>query len=86
MIKVKIKFFGIYKEIFGTELSVDMDNNSTLNDLKDHLLTCIFNTKINYLKETFYKSSFSNDESMLSEDYIIKNNDILYLLPPFSGG
>lgn len=86
MIKIKIKFFGIYKEIFGTEINVDVKKDSTLRDLKNHLLKSFFNEKIDYLKKTFDKSLFSNDEYILTDDYIIKNAEILYLLPPFSGG
>lgn len=86
MIKIKIKFFGIYKELFNDEIDVCIKNNSTLNDLKNHLLDSLFNEKINYLKKTLDISLFSNDESILNDDYIIKNKEIIYLLPPFSGG
>ncbi|HIH2763102.1 MAG TPA: MoaD/ThiS family protein [Candidatus Azoamicus sp.] len=86
MIKIKIKFFGVYKEIFGTEINMNIKTNSTLTELKKIILENFFDTKIAYLKKTFDKSLFSNDENILTDDYIMKDNDVIYLLPPFSGG
>ncbi|HIH2762174.1 MAG TPA: hypothetical protein ACYCC8_00420 [Candidatus Azoamicus sp.] len=45
MIKIKIKFFGIYKELFNDEIDVCIKNNSTLNDLKNHLLDSLLMKK-----------------------------------------
>ncbi|HIH2762477.1 MAG TPA: MoaD/ThiS family protein [Candidatus Azoamicus sp. MARI] len=86
MIKIKLKFFGIYNEIFGPEMDILIKDDSSLIELKTHLLNSLFETKINYLIKTFDKSLFSNDERILTNDYVIKNNEIIYLLPPFSGG
>lgn len=86
MIKIKIKNFGIYKEILGNEVLLTIEKNSTLNELKICMIKNIFNSKTEFLKETFNKSLFSNEETVLTNDYIIKNDETIYLLPPFSGG
>lgn len=86
MIKIKIKNFGIYKEILGNEILLTIEKNSTLNELKLYMIKNIFNLKTDFLKETFNKSLFSNEDSVLTDDYIIKNDETIYLLPPFSGG
>lgn len=86
MIKIKIKNFGIYTEILGNEIILNLEKNLTLSELKFYMIENIFHSKIDFLKETFTKSLFSNEENILTDDYIIKDNDTIYLLPPFSGG
>lgn len=86
MIKIKIKFFGLFKEIFGPEITLDVKENSNLKEIKAQILNDIFENKIDHLKNTFNRSLFSNETEILHDDYILKNNDLLYILPPFSGG
>lgn len=86
MIDIKIKTFGIFSEILGNEINFKIEKELKLKELRAIILKNFFEKKINNLEDTFNKSVFSSEIEILKEDYIIKKNEILYLLPPFSGG
>jgi len=86
MIEIKIKLFGIFEELFGNEIKLNIKKGTNLTDLKVYLINNFFNKDVKFLEATFKKSMFSDDSTILSENYILENKKTIYLLPPFSGG
>ncbi|HFL8819345.1 MAG TPA: hypothetical protein V7792_00345 [Candidatus Azoamicus sp. OHIO2] len=85
MLKIKIKFFGILKDYFD-DIDLNIEPNSTLLSLKEHIINKHLDNTSYYLKQTIYKSIFSNNDKFLDDSENIKENCTIYLLPPFSGG
>jgi len=79
--KIKILFFGIAKDITGVN-ALDIELNDVFNskELKD------------LLKEKYSKFNRINDfslavnEAYIDEVYSLKNNDVVAIIPPVSGG
>ncbi|MCF6347580.1 MAG: molybdopterin converting factor subunit 1 [Flavobacteriaceae bacterium] len=78
---ITVLLFGILKDIIEeNSLKLQIENDTTIDDLKEHLL-----------KEYDKLNSFSNfsvavNEEYVDLNYILKNNDIVALVPPVSGG
>jgi len=78
---IKILFFGIIRDLIGkNSLEFKMDDNTTILNLKESLL-----------KEYDKLNDFSNfsiavNEKYVETNYILKNNDVVALIPPVSGG
>ncbi|NOQ91794.1 MAG: molybdopterin synthase sulfur carrier subunit [Flavobacteriaceae bacterium] len=79
--KIKILFFGIAKDITGVNaLDIELNDVFNSNELKD------------LLKEKYSKFNRINDfslavnEAYIDEVYALKNNDVVAIIPPVSGG
>lgn len=73
---VKIISFGRLKEILGSDLELDADNSEELlNKL---------NEKYPQLKDLKLRTAVN--QRMISENTELKNNDVVALMPPYSGG
>lgn len=79
--KLKLRAFGIAKDIIGSStLSVTDSNARTVGDLKNHL-------KSTYPQfESLLKFSLAVDEEYRDDDHILKENDEVIIIPPVSGG
>lgn len=81
MMEITLKYFGIIADI--TEKSEEMfsieEKDSTLNLIQSKL-------EIKYPKILFINYSIAVNKKLLQNDILLKNNDIVALLPPFSGG
>ena len=79
--KITLKYFGIIAEIMDTEKeTITIDSNSiTIEDLKS-----ILNKKNSSINEQEYKIAINH--SIADHNITINNNDVISLLPPFSGG
>jgi molybdopterin converting factor small subunit len=79
--KITLKYFGIIAEIMDTEKeTITIDSNSiNLEDIKN-----ILNKKNSSLNEQEYKIAINH--SIADHNITINNNDVISLLPPFSGG
>jgi len=79
--KITLKYFGIIAEIMDTEKeTITIDSKSiTIEDLKS-----ILNKKNSSINEQEYKIAINH--SIADHNITINNNDVISLLPPFSGG
>ncbi len=79
--KITILLFGILKDIIGeNSFELQLKNGSTIDNLKAHLL-----------KEYDKLNKFSNFSVAVNEEYVaadcvLKNDDVVALIPPVSGG
>jgi len=80
-ISIKIVAFGIAKEILANQhINFDIENEASIAKLKTALLQQF--PKFN----TLSKISFAVNEAYVSDDYILKANDEVIIIPPVSGG
>lgn len=73
---VKIISFGRLKEILDSDLELEAENTEELlNQL---------NEKFHQLKDL--KLRIAVNQKIISENIELKNNDVVALMPPYSGG
>lgn len=73
---IKIISFGRLKEILGSDFEFEVQNS-------DELLTQL-NEKFPILKDL--KLRIAVNQTIISENTELKNNDVVALMPPYSGG
>jgi molybdopterin converting factor subunit 1 len=79
---ITIKTFASVKEIFGhDELSLDVDDTITAGEVVDML--CKKYPDLLGMKETLITAV---NEEYCARDTVLKQNDILAVFPPVSGG
>lgn len=86
MIKIKLKFCGVFKDFFNSEIDMELSDVLNLIGFKSYISNTLVLSDIDFLNDVLNKSSFSDGSIILSDDYVLKYGDIIYLLPPFSGG
>ncbi len=79
--QIEILLFGIIRDVVGeNKLSKEVVSGITLEDLREELL-------IRYPNLSQYQNySIAVNESYAENTYSIKENDIVALIPPVSGG
>jgi molybdopterin converting factor subunit 1 len=79
--KIKVLLFGIVKDIVG-ENTIDLDLGPTIsiNDFQQ-----IMRNKFAGLKD-IENFAIAVNEEYVNRDYKIKNNDVVAIIPPVSGG
>ncbi|MDZ7612382.1 MAG: MoaD/ThiS family protein [Flavobacteriaceae bacterium] len=79
--KIKSLFFGIAKDLSGSaELILDIPVNMTIGEFES-----LLSERLSGLKDT-QNFAFAANESFVERDYHIKENDVIAILPPVSGG
>jgi molybdopterin converting factor subunit 1 len=79
---ITIKTFASVKDIFGhEELSLDVDDTITAGEVVDML--CEKHPGLLGIKETLITAV---NEEYCAKDTVLKQNDILAVFPPVSGG
>jgi len=79
-LKIKVLTFGIFTDIFSAssvELSVPLP--ISVKEFKDFI-------KNKYTETRTLKFTIAVNESYANEDTIIKEGDVIALIPPVSGG
>ncbi|MCD9856672.1 MoaD/ThiS family protein [Epilithonimonas sp. JDS] len=76
MANIKIISFGRLKEILGSDFELEAENS-------DELLNQL-NEKFPQLEDL--KLRIAVNQKIISENTDLKNNDVVALMPPYSGG
>ena len=88
--KVKLELFGISRD-FSNQSSLDfeVDKNSTIKDIRNKLIDYLdekFSENKNYKKIVNSSAFCSADNNIISDNYKIKNNEKIAIIPPIGGG
>jgi len=79
--KITILLFGILRDVIGeNSLNLAFSEGTNLNDLRLELIN-------GYAQLNKYKNySIAVNEAYEEGDYLLKENDVVALIPPVSGG
>lgn len=79
--KIKILFFGIAKDIANeSSIALELNNNVTVKDLMDVLIG-------RYVRfSSINDFSIAVNEEYVEKNVVLKENDIVAIIPPVSGG
>ncbi|MEM4966295.1 MAG: MoaD/ThiS family protein [Sulfolobales archaeon] len=78
MKRIIIKFISIYAEKMGRERVIEVDDNTTIEDLERMILE--------ELGETRMKPVFFVNYRFPSKGQILRDGDEILVMPPFAGG
>ena len=88
--KIKIELFGASRDFSNqNSLHFDLDQNSTINDLRKKLIDYLdynFNGNENYKKIVKSSAFCSEDNNILRDNYKITKNEKIAIIPPIGGG
>lgn len=80
--KIKILFFSSLKEKLGiSSKEVEFNENLSISDLKIYLTN-----KYPNVKDIINNSMFAVNEQYVDNNYLLKDEDTVAIIPPVSGG
>lgn len=78
---IKTLFFGITTDLVdASELHIDVEENTSIKDFKS-----VLKERFNQL-ENINTYAIAVNEEYATDDVIIKNGDVVAVIPPVSGG
>lgn len=86
MFYIKLKVFGIFNDYFNEEIVIEFSNKISVNDLRKIITEQYFINNLSFLNNILSRSLFSYNNIILSDNDYLNSGDLVYLLPPFSGG
>ena len=88
--KVKIELFGASRDFSNhNSLYLNLNNNSTIKDIRNELINYLdekFNGNEGYKKIVNSSAFCSENNNIVSDNYKIKNNEKIAIIPPIGGG
>ncbi|MDA7604261.1 MoaD/ThiS family protein [Candidatus Pelagibacter sp.] len=88
--KVKIELFGASRDFSNNNsLDLNLNNNSTIKDIRNELINYLdekFNGNESYKKIVNSSAFCSENNNIVSDNYKIKNNEKIAIIPPIGGG
>ena len=88
--KVKIELFGASRDFSShNSLDLNINNNSTIKDIRNELINYLdekFNGNEGYKKIVNSSAFCSENNNIVSDNYKIKNNEKIAIIPPIGGG
>ena len=88
--KVKIELFGASRDFSShNSLDLNLNNNSTIKDIRNELINYLdekFNGNVGYKKIVNSSAFCSENNNIVSDNYKIKNNEKIAIIPPIGGG
>lgn len=79
--KINTLFFGITKDLVGTsQLQVEVDENSSIADFK-----AVLQDEFSQL-ENINSYAIAVNEEYATDAVVLKENDVVAVIPPVSGG
>ena len=88
--KVQIELFGASRDFSDqNSLHFDLDQNSTIKDVRKKLIDYLdnnFNGNEKYKKIVKSSAFCSEDNNIVSDNYKITKNEKIAIIPPIGGG
>ena len=88
--RVKIELFGASRDFSShNSLDLNLNNNSTIKDIRNELINYLdekFNGNEGYKKIVNSSTFCSENNNIVSDNYKIKNNEKIAIIPPIGGG
>ena len=88
--KIKIELFGVSREFSKNNLiEFEINNNSTIKDIRVKMIKYLdhnFNGNENFKKIVNSSAFCSENNNIVSDNYKIKKNEKIAIIPPIGGG
>ena len=88
--KVTLELYGASRDFNDqNSLDFDVDKNSTINDIRNKLIDYLdkkFSGNESYKKIVNSSAFCSENNNIVSDNYKIKNNEKIAIIPPIGGG
>ena len=88
--KIKIELFGVSREFSKNNLiEFEINNNSTIKDIRVKMINYLdqnFNGNENFKKIVNSSAFCSENNNIVSDNYKIKKNEKIAIIPPIGGG
>jgi sulfur-carrier protein len=88
--KIKLELFGASRDFNKSKyLDLKVKEKSSIKDLKNELINYLdvkFNNNENFRKIVKSSVFCSEENKIIKENYIIKNNEKIAIIPPIGGG
>ena len=90
LMKIQIELFGASRDFSDHNfLEFDIENNSTIKDIRNALINYLdkkFSGNESYKKIVNSSAFCSENNDIVSDNYKIKNNEKIAIIPPIGGG
>jgi len=84
--KITVRLFGAFRPL-GERIEFDLRNGDTLKELRDQMQIHLQNRDPDLAKRNLLAiSRFSDETTILPEDTVLQDSQVLAILPPVSGG
>jgi len=85
---MQIKLFGTFRKYGnGEAITLSLDKEISVNSLKKLLIKELTKLDSNFNDHNIVESSaFAVNDEIIADDYLIKESDIVAILPPVCGG
>ena len=88
--KIKVELFGASREFSKNNLiEFDIKNNATVKDIRDEMINYLeinFDGNKNFKKIVETSAFCSENNNIISDNYKIKKNEKIAIIPPIGGG
>jgi len=88
--KIKLELFGASRDFSKDDyLELEINEKSSIKDLKIELIKYLekkFNNNENFIKIALSSTFCSEKNNIIPEDYKIKSNEKIGIIPPIGGG
>ena len=88
--KIKVELFGASREFSKNNLiEFDIKNNATVKDIRDEMINYLeinFDGNKNFKKIVETSAFCSENNNIISDNYKIKKDEKIAIIPPIGGG
>ena len=88
--KIKVELFGVSREFSKNNLiEFEIKNNATVKDIRDEMINYLeinFDGNKNFKKIVETSAFCSENNNIISDNYKIKKNEKIAIIPPIGGG
>ena len=88
--KIKLELFGASRDFSDKDyLELDIKDKASINDLRNKIIKYLdknFNGNENFIKIVKSSAFCSEDNNIISDNYIISKDQKIGIIPPIGGG
>ena len=88
--KIKVELFGASREFSKNNLiEFEIKNNATVKDIRDEMINYLeinFDGNKNFIKIVETSAFCSENNNIISDNYKIKKDEKIAIIPPIGGG
>jgi sulfur-carrier protein len=89
-LKIKLELFGASRDFSDKDhLELNIKDKASINDLRNEIIKYIdknFSGNENFIKVVKSSAFCSEDNNIISDNYIISKNQKIGIIPPIGGG